>query len=275
MFFAHASLSALALLSVQHDPACRKISVTMVGSDSVKVTFPDRARCRGEILLISAGAPRRTGKDGRDLSLPVRMLNSSAYAIKSDAHVRVDPRERFAEDSTGSITGKVTPLNADSVRVDSREWVWHFRAPRGLRVGDSTGTRTLMIRIDSPVASAVVSFWTQGVQVTSMGWTLLTWQAARIDTTKLVQRPGTKMIMYRTTFMLSFKEGVSDPAKQAFFTEKRLRVLGVTTDGEFYVRSPDPGASVEAYDALKQSLRDHPSIKFVLEAYHSGAVTEQ
>ena len=108
-----------------------------------------------------------------------------------------------------------------------------------------------------------------------MGWTLLTWQAAGIDTTKLVSRPGTKMIMYRTTFMLRFKDDIADSSKQAFFVEKRLRVLGVTTSGVFYVNSPDPGPSIEAYDALKQSLREHPSVRLLVEAYHSGAFIEQ
>ena len=75
------------------------------------------------------------------------------------------------------------------------------------------------------------------VHVTSMGWTLLTRQSARIDTARLVSRPGTKMIMYRTTFMLRFKDDIPDSSKQAFFVEKRLRISGVTTSGVFYVNS--------------------------------------
>jgi len=275
VLFAYATLSALALVSVQPDPACRKISVTMVGSDSVNVAFPDRARCRGEILLISAGPPRRTGKGGRDLGLPVRLLNSTGYAIKSDARLAVERTERYAEDSTGDITSKVIPQNGDSVRGEARGWIWRFRTPGGLPVGDSTAARTIAIRIEPPISVVAVSFRTYAVHVTSMGWTLLTWQAANIDTTKLVQRPGTRMVMYRTTFMLRFRDGVSDAAKQALFTEKRLRVLGVTASGLFYVNSPDPGPSIEAYDALQQSLRDHPSVRLVLEAYHADALIEQ
>ena len=187
----------------------------------------------------------------------------------------MDPRERFAEDSTGPITDKVTPLNADNVILDSGEWVWHFRAPRGIRVGDSTGIRTLMIRIDSPVASTVVSFRTYAVHVTSTGWTLLTWNTAWIDTTKLVQRPGTHMIMYRTAFMLRFKDGVSDSAKQVLFREKKLVVQGVEPSGVFHVAFADPGPSIEVYDRFKADLRAHPAIKSVVELYHSGGFIEQ
>lgn len=264
-----------ASLSIATDSACRVITMTLVGSNNLTVTFPNRATCGSGLVIIPAGTATRSGPSKRNVNLPVRLLNKSAYTIKTPALATLSPSARFVLAPSGQPGSKIIPQNADSVRPGTGEWVWLVGTTGNVPINDSTPSRTITIRLDSPVTTGLVAFTMDAIQVTSMGWTLLTENRANIDTTKTIQRPGTDMVMYRTALTLSFNEGVTDVAKQAFFAQYSLTVLGVDTFGEFYVSFADPGTNINTFDALKDSLRSHPSIKYVLELYRSGGVTPE
>jgi len=261
-----------ASLSIATDSACRVITMTLVGSNNLSVTFPNRATCGSGLVIITAGTPTRSGPGKRNVNLAVRLLNKSAYTIKTPALATLAPSARVVLDPSGQPGSKIIPQNADSLRPGTGEWVWLVGTTGNVPINDSTAAKTISIRLDSPVTTGLVAFTMDAIQVTSMGWTLLTSNRAAIDTTKRVQRPGTNMIMYRTALMLRFKEGVTDQDKQTFFSQNGLTVLGVTPSQLFYVAFSDPGTSIGAYDAIQDSLRAHPAVKLVLEAYHSGGI---
>lgn len=85
----------------------------------------------------------------------------------------------------------------------------------------------------------------------------------RLDTTKVVTLPGSNAKVYRTEVMVAFNSGVSYESKQALFTTRRLRVLGRTPSGTFYVRFADRGPSFHALDAFMDSLRAQPGVETV------------
>jgi hypothetical protein len=135
---------------------------------------------------------------------------------------------------------------------------------------DSTSVRTISVRLESPVSSAALSFVTEASMTTPMGWSYLASSMPRLDTTKLIARPGTSLVAYRTAAILRFVQGISDQAKQTFFSQNGLSVIGVQDDGTFYVSFSDPGQSIEAFDAIINGLRSKPELMVALEIYRTG-----
>lgn len=258
--------------AVTTDSACRTVTVTLVGSNNLSVAFPNRAQCGSGLVLIPGGTPTRSGPGKRNVNLPVRLLNTSSYTIQSPATTVLPPGGRLVLAPAGQPATAIIPQNADSVRAGTGEWVWLVGSSGTVAVGDSTAARTLVIRLDSPVTSGQVTFTMEAPQLTPAGWLLLTSNSPGIDTTKQVQRPGTDMIMYRTSLMLRFQDGLSDQQKQAILTANGLTVLGVTVSGLFYVSFADPGPSITAFDAFVDSLNATPGIWHVLPVYRSGGI---
>jgi hypothetical protein len=106
----------------------------------------------------------------------------------------------------------------------------------------------------------------------SHGWPLITIEFPVFDSTKLIRRPGTNVVMFRTAATLEFVEGVSDPAKRAFFARNRMTVLGVTSSEVFFVTIRDPGTTIAAFDAYFDRLRTRPEILRALPVYQSGII---
>jgi len=102
------------------------------------------------------------------------------------------------------------------------------------------------------------------------GWPQITTAFPPLDATKLIRRPGTNVVMYRTAAILEFVDGTSDVAKRRFFARNKMTVLGVTSDGEFFVRIPDPGTSIVGFDAYFDSLQSKPGILRALPVFQSG-----
>jgi hypothetical protein len=261
--------------SIAIDSACRGLTITLIGSNNVSVTFPDRSTCGSGLVLIPAGAPTRGGPGKRSVSIPVRLLNASDYTIQTPAALVLAPGGRVVLNPAGEPGSKLLPQNADSVRAGTGEWVWLVGAGAAVPVGDSTAVRTLVIRLDSPVTRGGVAFTPEAVQVTAAGWVLLTSTSPAIDTTKVVQQPGTSMEMYRTALIIGFDPSLSDQVKGAFFVEHGLTVLGVTSFGWYYVSFPDPGQSFQAYDGIMDSLRSVSGVRFVLSIFHQRGVIER
>jgi hypothetical protein len=92
-------------------------------------------------------------------------------------------------------------------------------------------------------------------------WPLLTNSVPPLDTTRVVRHPTDSAVVYfRTDIALRFKAGVPDSVKAAFFARNGLQVLGVTRSGQFFVRMPDPGSTLQSfYDALDR-LEADPSV---------------
>jgi hypothetical protein len=76
--------------------------------------------------------------------------------------------------------------------------------------------------------------------------------------------------MFRTTATLEFVDGVSDAAKQTFFAQNSMSVLGVTSEGVYFVAIPDPGLSITDFDAYFALLAAKPEILRALPAFHTG-----
>jgi hypothetical protein len=126
------------------------------------------------------------------------------------------------------------------------------------------------IRLESAVSSALVTFSMEGVQTTPQGWPIITNEFPAFDATKLVQRPGTDVVMFRTGAILQFLPGVTVTAKQTFFSQNGMTVLGVGSSGEYFVTIPDPGTSITEYDAYFGILRAKPEILRVLPGFYRG-----
>jgi len=92
-------------------------------------------------------------------------------------------------------------------------------------------------------------------------WPLLTGinTLPALDTTRLVALPSGRLV-YRTDITLRFKDGVTDSAKAAFFRRHGMSVVGVTRSGQFFVRIPDPGPSLDSLFSLLERLRSEPEI---------------
>jgi hypothetical protein len=92
-------------------------------------------------------------------------------------------------------------------------------------------------------------------------WPVLINRLADLDTTRVVQLDSG--LVFRTDITLSFKAGISDSAKRAFFARHSMTVVGVTQSGKFFVRIPDPGPQVQnLWDAL-DALRIEPEVDIV------------
>lgn len=101
-------------------------------------------------------------------------------------------------------------------------------------------------------------------------WPLVTDNIPEPDTTKLIARPGTIIVYYRVDATLMFNAGISDEAKAAFFKELRIRPLGVTSDGVFFVKLPDPGRSITSFDDYYAMLNARPEVLGAIASQRSG-----
>jgi hypothetical protein len=93
-------------------------------------------------------------------------------------------------------------------------------------------------------------------------WPVLT-HLPRLDPSKVVTVPGTNAQLFRTELVLAFDSGVTDQSKQALFTTYRLRVLGVTPSGTFFVRFADRGPSFRALELFMDTLRTQADVETV------------
>ncbi len=255
---------------VPTDSACRSLTITLVGNNNVTVSFPDRAACTSGLIPIRAGSPTRSGGAKLTVNIPLRLLNRTAYSALSPTTTSLSPSNRFVLAPSGEPPSKIVPQNADSVRPGTSAWVWLVGSAGTVPQNDSTGVRTLSIRLESPVTIGQVLFATEAALQTTLGWPVLVSDLPVFDTTKLVQQPGTSIVMFRTAAALRFTNGVSDAAKQAFFAQNGLTVLGVTRTGLFFVGFTDPGNSFSQYEAFLSVLRAKPEVVVVMPAYRSG-----
>lgn len=263
----------LAAPIVPTDSACRTVTITLVGNNDLSVAFPNRAQCGSGLVLIQAGNPTRSGGGKRNVNLPVRLLNSSSLAIKTPATISLLPSQRQVLAPVGEAPSKIAPQNHDSVRSGSGAWVWIVGSSATIPPGDSTGLRSVTIRLESPVTSGRVTLTMEAIRVTPQGWTILTSNTVTLDASKLIQRPGTSSQMYRTAAVVTFVPGVSDVSKQSYFAAQGLTVLGVTTFGWYYVTFADPGQSISAFDTKIQTLRSQPGVAAVTPVFQSGGMT--
>jgi hypothetical protein len=110
----------------------------------------------------------------------------------------------------------------------------------------------------------------EATSLTAGGWPLLSTSFPPVDATKTIQRPGTSIVMFRTAAAIRFVDGLSDIAKQGFFTGNFLAVLGVTSTELFFVSFSDPGTSITEYDARLNLLRSKPEVLRVMPVYAAG-----
>jgi hypothetical protein len=242
----------------------------LVGNNNVTVQFPNRIQCGSGLILIPGGTPTRSGGGKRNVNVPVRILNSGDLTIKSPSTVGLPPSGRVVLVPGGEPASKIIPQNADSLRAGTNEWVWLVGSSTMVPVGDSTSARTLTIRLDSPVTSAQVVFNQEAFRFTAAGWLLLSSNSPKLDSTKVIQRPGTAEVLFRTSVMIQFEDGIPDASKQSFFTQQGFTVLGVTEAGTFYVTVPDPGSSFSAFAAMIDNLRATAEVRLVVPLYFSG-----
>jgi hypothetical protein len=87
-------------------------------------------------------------------------------------------------------------------------------------------------------------------------WVQLDSTYPEFDTSRVVVvRPAPDTFAYfRTDIQLYFKPGVSNSAKAAFFAQRSITVLGVTSYGKFFVRIPDPGPTLENFYSALDTL---------------------
>lgn len=260
----------LAASVVATDSACRSLTITLVGSNGLSLTFPNRSACPSGLVLIPGGTATRSGGAKRTVNIPIRLLNRTAYSVKLPGSVVLPLDGRIVLAPSGEPSTRIVSQNPDSTRSPSNESVWLVGATGTVPIGDSTPSRTLSIRLESPVSSGLVSFQMEATLLTAAGWTLLSGSFPELDATKLIQRPGSASEIFRTDAGLRFVDGTSDATKQAFFAQNALTVLGVTSDGLFFVRFADPGLSIVAFDAYLDALRAQPEVKRVLTLFRSG-----
>ena len=91
-------------------------------------------------------------------------------------------------------------------------------------------------------------------------WPVLTNQLPLLDDSRMVRTGPDTFEVYRTDIELSFKAGVPDVAKRAFFARHRMSVVGVTVGGKFFVRIPDPGPSFQNLTDTLQVLGSEPEV---------------
>jgi hypothetical protein len=101
-------------------------------------------------------------------------------------------------------------------------------------------------------------------------WPIVEGVSPALDTTRLVTIPGDSATLFRTEAIVVFEDGVTEAAQRAFVARERLQVLGVTRQGQPYVRFADPGPSIEAYYAALANLRQQPEVLRTLALFRSG-----
>lgn len=255
---------------VPTDSSCRSLTITLVGSNGLLLTFPNRSACPSGLVLIPGGTATRSGSGKRTVNIPLRFLNRTAYSVKLPSSAVLPLAGRIVLLPSGEPSTKIVPQNADSTRSPSNESVWLVGTSGTIQIGDSTPSRTLSIRLASSVSSGLVSFQTEATLLTGAGWILLSGSFPALDETKLITRPGSSSERFRSDAGLRFVDGTSEATMQAFFAQHALTVLGVTMDGLFFVHFADPGPSITAFDAFLNFLRAQPEVKRVLTLFRSG-----
>lgn len=69
--------------------------------------------------------------------------------------------------------------------------------------------------------------------------------------------------MYRTDITVRFQTGVSDAAKQIFFSRHSMTVVGVRQSGQFFVGIPDPGPLIRNLTDSLQVFRSESGVFLV------------
>ena len=111
-------------------------------------------------------------------------------------------------------------------------------------------------------------------------WPVVTGNGPMLDTTRVVVQPGGEepIVYFRTELIIVFEPGTSARARASFFARHSMDVLGVSPlggsidDGDYYVRVPDPGSTLEAYLALMATLQGEPETRYVLPLFRSGGI---
>jgi hypothetical protein len=255
---------------VPTDSACQSLTITLVGSNNLTLAFPERSSCTSGFVLIPGGTATRSGGAKRTVNIPIRLLNQTGYPVQMPATLVLNPASRVVLAPLDQPISKIVPQNQDSIRSGPGEWVWLVGSSGTIQLSDSTPARTVSIRLESSVTSAAVTFTSEATMLTGAGWPLLTTAFPPVDATKMIQRPATSISMFRTAAALRFVDGISDAAKQSFFSQNGLTVLGVTVSDLFFVSFADPGTSIAAFDSILNVLRSKPEILRVLPVYASG-----
>jgi hypothetical protein len=170
----------------------------------------------------------------------------------------------------GEPATKIVPQAPDSTRPGTNESVWLVGSTGNIVVDDSTAPRTLSIRLESSLTSALATFTMEATQITSGGWVLLATDFPALDGTKLIQESPSSAEFYRINAGLRFEPGVSDAQKQAFFATHELSVLGVTSSGLFFVQFADPGISYTAFRAFLNSLESQSEVSRIVPLVRSA-----
>jgi hypothetical protein len=142
-------------------------------------------------------------------------------------------------------------------------------APTSVVAGDSTGVKTLTIKMDSPASSAQLDYTVEGQQLTAGGWPLLNGVPTNLDTlSRVVMASGVELL--RRHLIIEFEVGVTDSAIRALFSSRQIQVLSVTKAGQFFIRTLDPGVTYAQYDSMVQSLRGTPEVLLAAPILYSG-----
>jgi hypothetical protein len=181
-----------------------------------------------------------TGNDQADCS------GATAWVLNNPS---VAPWKTAATDSLGVTngqTGKISfnvTADVQAFLDDTSNFGWVIKPKNDAAAGD--------VRLRSREATSNQPVLVLTVQT---GWPILEGGALPVlDTSMTVALPSGNLL-YRTDLTLRFEDGVTDAAKTELLTRYQMTVVGVTPLGKFFVRIPDPGASVAALDSIVQSL---------------------
>lgn len=176
--------------------------------------------------------------------------------------------------ATTTITNRQSGVVAFDVMADVRGWLegeanaaWIVRA-----VDEGQNGRVRFGSRESSTPPRLVLTVARVGEPLDTIWPVLTGYEPILDTTVVLPRSTgpDPLIFFRTVINITFEDGVSDAAKAAFFARHSLTVLGVSPAYLFYVRIPDPGMDVQAYDALLDTLQAEPETRNVLPLIFRG-----
>lgn len=137
-------------------PACREVTFTITGPETVIGWWPD-STCHPGLTLI-AGALEWQEAAGRQLRVIVRYVNRTGVALRLPLDVALPVEGIIPLHPPTAPHTALVPLEYDSLGVHDRAW-WSVAGPAGvLGVGDTSRVDTLFFRVEEPVIGARFRF---------------------------------------------------------------------------------------------------------------------
>ncbi len=261
-----------------------------VDDDSAFVTASGGA-CGG-VRPVLAGAPVYDGPADR-VRLPLALANQTAQPFRAPARLYGWEDSLTVLEAPGLAQNQWTAdylnfLNPDSALAADAPHLpgavlWRYdtllavQPPQDeLAAGDTSQIRWVELAVHSGVLRFQLVLYAEASDADTSRPAVPPLGIFPRDTTIVIAPPGDTMnVFYRNIFVIRFDDTTSGRTIRSLFQRYGAEIIsGGPAQQEYFVRVPDPGASWEAYEALKRRLNDDESgVDYAAPVHRRSGIT--